>query len=86
MSLILTRTTESGFPAPDSINRIAQVSFQTPTIINFYVEAFKDEQQKVPFYREYRTCEIDPASSESVLDQAYKYLLTLPEYSEATTL
>ena len=84
MSLILTRITESGFTAKDSINRISQLTFQTNTTISFYVEAFKDKDQQIPFYREYRTCEIDPSSSVSILDQAYEYLLTLPEYDDAS--
>jgi hypothetical protein len=82
MALQKTTTTSQGFIATDAYHRVEGVTLASKTSINFRVRAYKEPGCEA-FSDAGFACVYD-ISNANPFAQAYQFLKTLPEFSDAT--
>ena len=82
MALNKTTTTSQGFEAVNAYHRVEGLYLVTNQMISFHIRTYKDVAF-TSFADNFYSCAYD-ITGENPIKQAYEYLKTLPEFSNAT--
>lgn len=82
MALLKSVKTPHGFDAQNAYHRVECVSLSAKTEITFHLRSYKGSDHTVAFGDVRHSCQY-VMNEENPVAQAYKYLKTLPEFSDA---
>lgn len=82
MALQMTVTTPHGFEATNAYHRVENVSLASKETIRFDLRSYKSADNSAAFEAKTMLCAYD-LNGENPIKQAYEYLKTLPEFSNA---
>lgn len=82
MAIKKTVTTEQGFDAVDAYHRVEGVRLNSKTKMLFQIRSYKDNSGLPAFADSFFETTYD-LNGDNLISQAYKYIKTLPEFSDA---
>lgn len=82
MAIQKTVTTQHGLVANNAYHKVENVAIQNKDQMSFNVKVFVSKEQNLPFEMLAFSCVYD-IQGDNPIRQAYKYVKTLPEFSDA---
>lgn len=82
MAIQKTVTTQHGLVANNAYHKVENVAIQNKDQMSFNVKVFVSKEQNLPFEMLAFSCVYD-IQGDNPIHQAYKYVKTLPEFSDA---